>query len=285
MTKVLVLGASGLIGHQAYMRLNAQHDFRVFSMAHQRRLHSECILCDARNEQVFERHVRRIAPDVIVNCMGVLIAEANRNPEHAIFLNAYMPHRLKRIADDLHAKLIHISTDCVFSGKKGSYIESDIRDADDIYGRAKGLGEVTAAPHATLRTSVVGPELKDGEELFHWFMAQTGKIMGFTRSVWSGVTTIALAEAVEWAIRQDVEGLYHITNGKPINKYDLLMLFKKHTHKDIQIEAVAGRVTDKSFIDTRQELAYDMPDYDEMVRDMVNFINDHAELYPHYRLG
>jgi len=284
MKKVLILGVSGLIGHQVYLRLNAHKGYDVSHMAHQRRLNEQTILLDARDEHCLKRTIYEIKPDVIVNCMGVLISEANKNPEQAIFLNAYIPHRLKAIASQCAAKLVHISTDCVFSGKQGQYTESDIRDADDIYGRAKALGEVTDSPHVTLRTSVVGPELKDGEELFHWFMSQQGSIKGYTKSLWSGVTTLELAKAVEWAIEEDVTGLYHVTNGKPINKYELLMLFKKHTKKDIHIESVAGRVTDKTFLDTRREMSARIPDYDVMISDMVDSMHAHAELYAQYSL-
>jgi len=283
MKKVLVLGATGLIGHQVYYYLKSK-GYDVIGMAHTRQLDDETIQVGARNEDIFIDKINDISPDIIVNCMGVLISEANENPEQAIFLNAYMPHRLKRLANDIHAKLIHISTDCVFSGKKGAYTEADIKDADDIYGRAKGLGEVLDEPHLTLRTSVIGPELKDGEELFHWFMKQKGHIQGYTQSLWSGVTTLELANVVEWAIENNVQGLYHVTNGQPINKYDLLMLFKKHTKKDIQIEAVDGRVTDKSFIDTRKEREEAIPDYDVMVHDMLGFMKLHPELYSQYSL-
>ena len=284
MKRILILGATGLIGHQVCLRLKQRSDYQLFHMAKQRKFDDETILLDARDEYALEKKIFEIKPDVIVNCMGILISEANSHPEHAIFLNAYMPHRLKRMADDCGARLIHISTDCVFSGRKGHYKESDIKDADDIYGRAKALGEVTEAPHLTLRTSVVGPELKEGEELFHWFMFQQGSIKGYTKALWSGVTTLELAKAVEWAIEHSISGLYHVTNGKPINKYDLLMLFKKYTKKDIQIEAVAGRVTNKTLVDTRQELDAIIPDYDDMVRDMVGFMKAHPDLYSQYML-
>jgi len=284
MKKVLILGATGLIGHQVYLRLKTRSHYDVFSMAYQRKIDDETILLDARDEHLLEKKICDIQPNVIVNCMGILISEANKNPEHAIFLNAYMPHRLKNIANALNAKLVHISTDCVFSGKKGSYLETDFKDADDTYGRAKALGEVTETPHLTLRSSVVGPELKEGEELFHWFLRQQGIIKGFTKSLWSGVTTLELAKAVEWAIENDIRGLYQITNGKPINKYDLLELFKKYTEKNILIEAVDGRVTDKTLIDTRQELNELIPSYDVMVHDMVVFIRKHPELYAQYSL-
>jgi len=284
MKRVLVLGATGLIGHQVCLRLKQRSDYQLFHMAKQRRFDDDTVLLDARDEYKLEKKIVEIKPDVIVNCMGILISEANSNPEHAIFLNAYIPHRLKGIANQCGAKPIHISTDCVFSGKKGHYKESDIKDADDIYGRAKALGEIIEAPHITLRTSVVGPELKDGEELFHWFMSQQGSIKGYTKALWSGVTTLELAKAVEWAIEHSISGLYHVTNGKPINKYELLMLFKKYTKKDIQIEAVAGRVTNKTLVDTRQELDAIIPDYDDMVRDMVGFMKAHPDLYSQYML-
>jgi len=284
MKKVLVLGSTGLIGHQVYVHLESLGLYEVIAMAHQRKLNHETILCDARDEIALEKKLMELRPDIIINCMGILIAEANANPEHAIFLNAYMPHRLKSIANNLDAKLIHISTDCVFSGKKGSYIESDVKDADDIYGRAKALGEINDDKHLTLRTSVVGPELKEGEELFHWFMRQEGEIQGYTKAFWSGVTTLELAKVVAWAIRHDIRGLYHVTNGKPISKYELLMLFKKHTGKNIDIRAVEGRTTNKSFINTRQLIADPIPDYDVMIGEMVDFMKQHPSLYSHYIL-
>lgn len=284
MKKVLILGSTGLIGHQVYFLLQQSEGFEVVGMAHQRKLNSATVLHNARDELGLEKEILAISPDIIVNCMGVLITEANANPEHVIFLNAYMPHRLKGIANNLNAKLIHISTDCVFSGKKGSYVESDVKDADDTYGRAKALGEISGDPHVTLRTSVIGPELKEGEELFHWFMRQEGCIQGYTKALWSGVTTLELAKAVVWAIKNDIRGLYHVTNGQPINKYDLLILLKKHTGKNIDIWPVEGRVTNKSFIDTRRLLENPVPDYDTMIFDMVRFMKKHPELYVQYAL-
>jgi dTDP-4-dehydrorhamnose reductase len=282
--KIVILGATGLLGHQVYLRLKARKEFDVYSMAHRRKIDNETILLDASDQHLLKQKIDSIRPNVIVNCMGILISEANKNPAHAIFHNAYIPHHLKNIANTLNAKLIHISTDCVFSGDKGAYIEADLKDADDIYGRAKGLGEVTTAPHLTLRTSIIGPELKDGVSLFHWFMRQQSAIKGFTKTLWSGVTTLELAKAVEWAIDYDIQGLYQVTNGIPINKYELLMLFKKITNKNIEIEAVEGRVTNKTLVDTRQELNDPVPGYEDMLREMVSFIKAHPELYASYSL-
>ena len=208
MKNILVLGASGLIGHQVFLKLKNRTDFDVYSISHQRKIDDRTILLNARDEHLLEKKIQNIQPDVIVNCMGILISKANQDPAHAIFLNAYLPHLLKNIVNKMGAKLIHISTDCVFSGNKGAYVEIDLKDADDIYGRSKALGEVIEDPHLTLRTSVVGPELKNGEELFHWFMNQQGTVKGFSKALWSGVTTLELAKKVEWAIDNDIKGIY-----------------------------------------------------------------------------
>jgi len=282
--KVLVLGSTGLIGHQVYNYLKSKSDYELSNVSYRKKLQDDTILLDVRNEKKLVDTIKKIKPQYIINCIGVLINGANANPENAIFINAYMPHRLARLADEIGAKLIHISTDCVFSGNKNEpYIETDEKDGKDTYAKTKGLGEIINDKHLTLRTSVVGPELKsDGEELFHWFMTQSGSINGFKKAIWSGVTTLELAKAVHWAIENEITGLYHVTNNKSINKNDLLNLFKKYTKKDIEIVAIDGKAVDKSFIDTRQGMNYSIPDYDEMIEKLVNLINTNRELYAQY---
>ena len=285
--KVLVLGSTGLIGHQVYNYLKKNSDYDLSNISYRNKLQEDTILLDIREETKFLDTVEKIKPNIIINCIGILINGSNKDPENAIFINAYMPHRLMRLADSINAKLIHISTDCVFSGnKKEPYLELDEKDGKDIYAKTKGLGEIINNEHLTLRTSVVGPELKtNGEELFHWFMNQSGTINGFTKAIWSGVTTIELAKAVMWAIDNKTTGLYHITNNQPINKYDLLLLFKKHTQKNIEVLSVEGRNVDKSFIDTRKLINYSIPSYDEMIRDMVQLIADNQFIYEQYEIG
>jgi dTDP-4-dehydrorhamnose reductase len=282
--RVLVLGSTGLIGHQVYNYLDSTGQYDLYNFAYRTKLKESTIILDARNETDFFRAIDEVSPDFIINCIGLLINAARDNPEDAIFLNAYMPHRLAALADSLKAKLIHVSTDCVFSGNKGiPYLEDDYKDGTDTYAKTKGLGEVINNKHLTLRTSVVGPELKsDGEELFHWFMNQVGDISGFTKSIWSGVTTIQLAKAVECSIRRDITGLHHVTNNSSINKYDLLRLFKKHTKKDINIIQVDGKKANKSFIDSRGLFDFKIPSYDLMVSEMVKSIKINKSLYVQY---
>ena len=284
MTKVLVLGSTGMIGHQVFNYLKFKSVFELYNISFRKKLQHDSILLDARSEDTFVKCIESISPNYIINCIGILINGSNRDPENAIFLNSYLPHRLSRLANAINAKLIHISTDCVFSGEKGApYFETDEKDGKGVYAKTKGIGEVISEKHLTLRTSVVGPELKsDGEELFHWFMTQSGIISGYTRAIWSGVTTLELAKAVLWSIENKITGLYHITNNDSICKYDLLKLFKKYTGKEIDIVPIDGNGVDKSFIDTRKLIDYKIPSYEQMVVEMTNLIRSNKVLYSQY---
>tara|TARA_R110001606_G_scaffold24223_3_gene80440 strand:- start:18950 stop:19813 length:864 start_codon:yes stop_codon:yes gene_type:complete len=284
--KVLVLGSTGLIGHQVYNYLDSTKIYNLSNITYRKKLNENTVLCNIRNDKDFLETVKSISPDIIINCIGILINGANLDPENAIFINSYMPHRLMRLADEIECKLIHVSTDCVFSGEKGvSYTENDYKDGKDTYAKSKGLGEIINENHLTLRTSVIGPELKtDGEELFHWFMTQSGIVNGFTGAIWSGVTTIQLAKAVHWAIQNRITGLYHITNNDVINKYDLLCLIKKHFKKEIEINSIIGKSINKSFLDTRKEINYKIPSYEEMVIEMKELMLLNSKLYKHYKV-
>ena len=283
-TKVLVLGSTGMIGHQVFNYLKVNSVFELYNVSFRKKLQDDSFLLDVRSEDTLVKYIESITPNYIINCVGVLINGSNRDPENAIFLNSYLPHRLSRLADVINAKLIHISTDCVFSGEKGtSYIETDEKDGNGVYAKTKGIGEVISDKHLTIRTSVVGPELKsDGEELFHWFMMQSGSISGYTRTIWSGVTTLELAKAVLWSIENKITGLYHITNNDSICKYDLLKLFKKYTGKEIDILPIDGKEVDKSFIDTRNLIDYKIPSYEQMFVEMTNLIRSNKVLYSQY---
>lgn len=284
--KVLVLGSTGLIGHQVFNYLVKTDKYELYNITYRKKLNNETILCDVRNQDKFIEVVKSISPDVIINCIGILIEGANVDPENAIFINAYFPHRLMSLADELNSKLIHISTDCVFSGEKEMpYIEKDFKDGKDTYAKSKGLGEIINKKHLTLRTSVIGPELKiNGEELFHWFMSQSGEIKGYTKAIWSGVTTLVLAKVVEWAIENKTTGLYHVTNNKSIDKFTLLNLIKKYTKKNILIHPFDEKECNKSFIDTRKELNFIIPTYEEMIREMIKDVLKEKTVYKQYIL-
>ena len=186
-TKILILGSTGMLGHVVYKYFAQQDQYELYDLVYRNKLRDESIVCDITNVLQLKKTISSIKPDVIINCIGILIKGSKVNPANAIFINSYFPHLLVEIADTIQAKIIHISTDCVFSGNKGSYTERDFCDADDTYGRSKALGEIFSDKHLTLRTSIIGPEIKTvGEGLFHWFMNQNGKINGFTNAYWGG---------------------------------------------------------------------------------------------------
>ena len=283
--KILIIGASGLIGHQVYRQLEQSAGYKLFNMTLKSRINEQTKCIDARNEVAFFNYIKTASPDFIVNCVGALIESSNQNIENALFLNAYLPHKLSRIASSINAKLIHISTDCVFSGlKKGGYHEYEEKDGSDNYAKTKSLGEIISDEHLTLRTSVVGPELSAREEeLFQWFMAQSGSIFGYTKSIWSGITTLELARVVEASIVQNISGIYNVCSSTKISKYELLKLFKHYSNKHIEIIPVDEPVIDKSLIDNRKLLSA-FPSYDKMIFEMVNHIKENQKTYPHIKL-
>ena len=273
-----------MLGHQVVSYFLKFDDYDVIDIAFRSKLRKETVVLDVTDKMTFEKVIVDLNPDFIVNCIGILINGSN-NVENAIYLNAYLPHQLKKISENINAKLIHVSTDCVFSGNKGGYIESDAKDGKGIYAQTKILGEIEDNSNLTLRSSIIGPEIKNnGEGLFHWFMNQYGDISGFTNAIWSGVTTIELARIIKWAIDRSVTGLYHVTNNSSITKYELLILFQRHTKKDINIKPVDGKNVDKSLIDTRLSMNYKIPSYDQMIFDMICMIVNNSPLYPHYKV-
>lgn len=154
-------------------------------------------------------------PDVIINCIGALIKESEEHPDRAVFINSFFPHYLARLGNELNFKLIHLSTDCVFSGEKGDYSETDFKDGKDFYAQTKALGEIINGDHLTFRTSFIGPEMKErGTGLFHWFMTQNGKVYGYSRVYWTGITTLELAKAIDRAIEKNLKSLYHLVPQK-----------------------------------------------------------------------
>ncbi len=284
--KILILGSTGLIGHQIHHLLSRDSKYEIIDIAYRNKLHAGTLLLDIMDEKVLNSEIIRLEPDYVINCVGTLIKESASDPELAIYTNSILPHRLKNICNSLSIKLMHMSTDCVFSGKnKEPYRETDLKDGLDVYAKTKAIGEIIEDNHLTIRTSVIGPELKkDGEQLFNWFMSEKGEIEGFSDAIWSGVTSLELAKGVNWAIENDICGLYQLTNGLPISKNEVLKLFKKFTNKKISIRPISGINIDKSFIDTRKLINYPIPTYEEMISEMIDFIKNHLDLYPHYKL-
>ena len=285
--KVMLLGSAGMAGHVLKYELQKIPDIiELVDVARSSEPARPKIVMDVTDFKFLNEIINEGNFDFIINCIGILIEGGNLDIKKAIFINAYFPHKLMSVADELKSKLIHISTDCVFSGeKKKPYIENDFKDGKGTYAKSKGLGEIINENHLTLRTSVIGPELKtNGEELFHWFMSQSGEINGYKNSIWSGVTTLVLAKTVGWAIENNITGLYHVTNNKSIDKFSLLCLIKKNTRKNIKIHKFINKECNKSFIDTRKEINFTIPTYNEMVKFMIDDILKDKTKYQHYTI-
>jgi len=269
--RVLVIGGTGMLGHVVYYYLKETNRYEVLNTVYRTKLTDDSIVCDVRNQKLLKSVLRETNPYAIINCVGALIKESKTNPANAIYLNAMLPHVLRKQADLINAKLIHVSTDCVFSGTKGNYGEEDFRDADDVYGRSKALGEICEVPHCTLRTSIIGPELKkNGTGLLHWFMNESGPVQGYTHSLWSGVTTLQLAKCMEIVITKELTGLFHVTNGRRISKFDLLKLFNKVRSDKIDIIPFVNSGTDKS-LQASSRYDFQVPTYRQMIAEMNEF--------------
>lgn len=283
MKKIMIMGSAGMLGHIVYNYLLETNKFNIVDSSFPSKATDKSYLLNVTNEQAVEKWIRDEKPDVIVNCVGVLIKESQKDPSNAIYLNSYFPHQLSKILQETGGRLIHLSTDCVFSGKKGGYAETDFCDAYDMYGRSKALGEVNNGKDLTLRTSLVGPELREnGEGLLHWFLHQTGKVEGYTNVYWSGVTTLELAKAIEVAISKEVNGLVHFTSGVSISKYELLQIIKKIWQRDdIIIQESSDIKIDKSLLKS-DSFQYEYPSYEQMLFDLKEWMDSHSELYKMY---
>jgi dTDP-4-dehydrorhamnose reductase len=266
--KVLILGATGMLGHMVYWYFEQLGTYELFNSVYRTPLNESSIVCNVKDQGALVSLFDRTRPDVVINCIGALVQESKENPANAIYLNALLPHLLKDLCNQYQAKLIHISTDCVFSGKKGGYAEDDFRDADDVYGRSKALGEIFDEPHCTLRTSIIGPELKEnGTGLFAWFLRQEGAVNGYTHAFWSGVTTHELAKQIQKVILHDLKGLFHITNGQKISKFELLHLFNRLREVPITIYPYSGYQADKSLLKS-QKFDFEVAGFEEMVNQL-----------------
>lgn len=282
--KILILGASGMLGN-AMMRVMAEtgeHDVWGTARAGAVKRHysaqlGERILAgvDVENADVLARVFAEVRPEVVVNCIGLVkqLTEAD-DPLMALPINAMLPHRLARLCDLIDARLVHVSTDCVFNGTKGGYRESDPSDAEDLYGKSKFLGEV-AYPHTiTLRTSIIGHELASAHGLVGWFLEQEGSVKGYRRAIFSGLPTVELSRIVRDLVlpRPALSGLYHVA-AAPIAKFDLLELVASAYGKKIMIEPDDRVMIDRSLNADRFREATDYvaPAWPDLIAQMRDF--------------
>lgn len=286
--KLLILGAAGMAGHMVYTYLYETAKYEIATVCHSGKVEPGSYDLDAYDTDRLTQIISEEKPDVVINCIGILIKGARTNPANAIYINAYFPHKLSEITRSVlpKSKVIHISTDCVFSGNEGGYKDSDTKNALDVYGMTKNLGELVNDRDLTLRTSIIGPEMKrDGEGLMHWVFSQKnkGKLDGWKKSLWGGVTTLELAKVMETAIDSNLTGLYQVSNNEAVSKYELISLLVKEFRLPIVVNAVDGTVCDKSiFCSVRDDFSYTVPSYETMISELHSFMTSHKSLYAQY---
>ena len=280
--RLLILGGSGMLGHQLWRGLHAQHDtwvtlrrpvadFAVHNLFDEAKAIQ---FDDITDDTALERALGQAKPEAVINCVG-LIKQRDEASDEALTLrvNAEFPHRLAKRCGEAGARLIHFSTDCVFAGTKGNYTESDPSDAADLYGQSKHQGEVADAHSVTLRTSVIGHELGTNLALLDWFLSQRFKaVNGYTKAIYSGFTTLEMARIVDLILTQhtDLSGVWHVAS-EPISKFALLQLCREKLGWEGVIEPYDEFVCDRSLNADRfnQATGYTPPSWEAMISELA----------------
>lgn len=270
--KVAVFGAAGMAGHIVVKYLNDQ-GVNVSTVARE----SGNYHCDVENIQRVASTLAHFDDyDYIINCVGLLVKDSIQRPDRAAIINGWFPHYLEQWAKNKGAKVVHLSTDCVFDGSKGHYTESDIHTETNAYGRSKSLGEINNGKDITFRTSIIGPELKSsGTGLMHWLTTNREQtLQGYVDAYWNGVTTLQLAKCI-WKYMQNpsVSGVYHLVNNSVnINKYDLLRTINDIYGLEKKITKSTGpKAINKILVDTRGEVDWGIPDYYRQLTELRDY--------------
>lgn len=289
--RVLVFGATGMLGHKVAQRL-ARGEHEVFGLVRAPHavppgigLPSDRVVfgLDVRDMDDVGQLLARLSPDVVVNCVGIVKQSKDvHDPSGMVEVNALFPHQLASACDALRVRMLHISTDCVFSGRRGNYAETDVPDPMDLYGRTKLAGEPESSNALTLRTSILGRELGSKKGLLEWFLSQQGSVEGYRRAIFSGLPTVVLADLIDSIINYhvDLNGTWHVS-ANPISKYELLSLVCSALDKAIKIVPVEEPVIDRSLDSSRfrNAVGWRPPGWPELVDAMVRDWEQCGNLY------
>ena len=278
--RILILGGDGMLGHQLLASLRPRHEVKV-TLRQDVVAYSQYGLFSSENtyDGIDVRSLARLTevmadfrPDALINAVGIVKQRPTAKESiPSLEINSLLPHRLSVLCKAVGARLIHLSTDCIFSGKKGNYQESDPSDAEDIYGKTKFLGETQDNHCLTLRTSIIGRELSRNKSLLEWFLAQSGTIKGFTKAIYTGFTTQEMSRIIENMLvnHPEASGVYQVSSD-PINKYELLLLFREKLGHKIEIVPDDSFCCDRSLDSTRfrKEFAYSPPAWEAMIEEL-----------------
>jgi dTDP-4-dehydrorhamnose reductase len=266
--RLLILGGKGMAGHLLVQYFQKCTPYEVLFTTRDNR--DGGLYLEAKDSASVEKMIEDLSPDIMINCIGILNQSAERNPLDAYLINGKLPHHLQKAADKVGGKLIHISSDCVFSGEYGDHTEQDTPDGFTMYARTKRLGEIKSDPHLTIRTSIIGPEVRaEGIGLLHWFMQQEGIVKGYRYTLWNGVTTLELAKFVHHVIELPVSGLFHLVSPAKISKLELLHLFQTVFEiNNVTLVPDENIKINRTLINTRKDVDYAVPGYETMLNEL-----------------
>jgi dTDP-4-dehydrorhamnose reductase len=281
--RILVLGASGMAGHVVALYLR-EHGCEVETLSAHHPLDGNTHKLDVTDMDKLREFLSGHSYEVVVNCVGMLVEQSERFKDRAVYINAYLPHFLECYYAKSSTQIIHLSTDCVFSGDNPPYSERSAYDGALFYDRSKALGEIINSKDLTFRMSIIGPELRSsGIGLFNWLMKQSGETPGFTGALWTGITTLELARAIEAAIQQNLTGLYQLVPSRSVSKFELLNIIKLvFDRNDLVLVPTTGTKTNKVLVNTREDFEFTVSDYRTMVEELREWILGHASIYVHY---
>lgn len=281
--RYLVLGASGMAGHMILTYLGESGE-DVVAFSRRTVPGFDSVVGDVRNVDHLRWVIERGGYDIVVNCVGLLNQEAETHRPDAIFVNSLLPHILVDAVADLKTRIVQISTDCVFAGNTGPYLESSIPDGKTVYDKTKALGEIDDDSNLTLRQSIVGPDINQcGIGLLNWFMRQEKEVFGYKNSIWTGLTTLELAKAILHCSHDGICGLVNMVPDSSISKYRLLCLFNEFlcsgSKKIIPFE---NELLDKTLVRGPRDHCYVPQSYERQIEDLRNWIGQHPGIYPEY---
>ena len=267
MKKIVILGSAGMAGHMILNYLSSLEKYDLQGISRKEIDIEEDLggLIELLNEN---------KPDVVINCIGLLVKASQEEPDKAIYINGLFPHVLEcRVPD---SKIIHISTDCVFDGKRGNYDEADLPNEKKWYGKSKAIGEIINKKDLTIRTSIIGPEIKqNGTGLFKWFMDQKGEVSGYNNVLWNGITTLELSKQIDRILDTDLTGLYHLVTDASISKFELLLMMKEVFQRtDVEVKSIAAPEDRNKVLINNRKTEYDpnIPSYLDQLTDLKEIL-------------
>ncbi len=282
--KIFVIDSAGMVGHAVALYLS-DIGHEIIGYSEYKSDIVKTVVGSFFDTEKIESEILKGNFDAVINCSAVINNDADEDKAKATYINCFLPHFLEKITKGTKTVVVHRSTDCIFSGKKGSYTLSDTPDGESFYAQTKAIGEIVNEKDITIRTSLVGPEYeKDGNGLFNWFYNSGDTVGGYKNAIWTGLTTVEFAKEIDFLLKNKAHGLFQLVPDYAISKYELLLIFDRVFGTDKTVNAIDNKKVDKSLLPVLGGYDVLIPDYDKMIDEMSTFIKKHKTLYKNYKI-